>query len=81
MRRCSTTPREAARRTLAAVSLGAVAPESYAGKLRSQDRLTELAQTAFDKVAVRGDATIARAARADIDDAPPPRAQERPLRE
>ena len=58
---------EAARRTLAAVSLGAVAPESYPGKLHCQDRLTEFAQAAFGKV--RPDASaIAAAARAELDD-------------
>ena len=58
---------EAARRTLAAVSLGAVAPESYAAKLHCQDRLTESAQAAFGKV--RPDASaIAAAARAELDD-------------
>lgn len=58
---------EAASRALAAVSIGAVAPESYAGQLRCQERLTELTQTAFDKV--RPDAAaIAAAARSDLDD-------------
>ena len=58
---------EAARRTLAAVSLGAVAPESYPGQLHCQDRLTEFAQAAFGKV--RPDASaIAASARAELDD-------------
>ena len=58
---------EAARRTLAAVSLGAVAPESYPGQLHCQDRLTEFAQAAFGKV--RPDASaIATAARVELDD-------------
>ncbi len=58
---------EAARRTLAAVSLGAVAPESYAAQLHCQDRLTEFAQAAFGKV--RPDASaIAASARAELDD-------------
>ena len=58
---------ETARRSLAAVSLGAVAPESYAAQLHCQDRLTEFAQATFGKV--RSDTTaIAAAARAELDD-------------
>jgi hypothetical protein len=58
---------EAASRALVTVSIGTVAPESYAGRLRCQERLTELAQAAFGKV--RPDATaIAAAARSDLDD-------------
>lgn len=58
---------EAASRALAAVSIGAVAPESYAGQLRCQERLIALAQIAFGKV--RPDAAaIAAAARSDLDD-------------
>ena len=58
---------EAARRALAAVSLGAVAPESYPAQLHCQDRLTEFAQAAFGKV--RPDASaIAAVARAELDD-------------
>jgi hypothetical protein len=58
---------EGARRTLAAVSLGAVAPESFPGQLHCQDRLTEFAQAAFGKV--RSDASaIAAVARAELDD-------------
>jgi hypothetical protein len=57
---------EAARRTLTALSVGAVAPEAFPGKLRCQSRLTTLAQSAFDRA--RSEATaIAAAARADID--------------
>ena len=57
---------EAARRMLGTLSLGVVAPESYAGKLHSQDRLIEYAQAAFEKA--RSEATtIAGSARADID--------------
>jgi hypothetical protein len=58
---------EAARRALAAVSLGAVAPESYPGRLHGRDRLTEFAQAAFGKV--RPDASaIAAAARGELDE-------------
>jgi hypothetical protein len=57
---------EAARRTLSPVSLGAVAPESYAGKLHSQSRLIGLVQGAFDRAPSEASA-IAGAARADID--------------
>jgi hypothetical protein len=58
---------EAARRALAAVSLGAVAPEPYAAQLHCRDRLTEFAQATFGKV--RSDASaIATAARAELDD-------------
>lgn len=58
---------EAARRALAAVSLGAVAPESYPARLHCQERLAEFAQAVFGKV--RADATaIAAVARADLDD-------------
>ncbi len=58
---------EAARRTLAAVSLGAVAPESYPARLHCQDRLTDFAQAAFGKV--RPDASaIAASARVEVDD-------------
>ena len=58
---------EAARRVLVAVSLGAVAPESYPAQLHCQDRLTEFAQAAFGKV--RPDASaIAAVARAELDD-------------
>ena len=58
---------EAARRALAAVSLGAVAPESYPARLHCQDRLTEFAQAAFGKVRPAASA-IAAAARAELDD-------------
>ena len=51
---------EAASRALAAVSIGAVAPESYAGQLRCQERLMALAQIAFGKV--RPDAAAIAAA-------------------
>ena len=57
---------EAARRTLSTVSLGAVAPESYAGKLHSQDRLQALVQGTFDRAPSEASA-IAGSARADID--------------
>ena len=58
---------EAARRVLVAVSLGAVAPESYPAQLHCRDRLTEFAQAAFGKV--RPDASaIAAVARAELDD-------------
>jgi hypothetical protein len=57
---------EAARRMLSTVSLGAVAPESYAGKLHSQDRLAGLVQGAFDRAPSEASA-IAGSARADID--------------
>ena len=57
---------EAANRALATVSIGAVAPESYAGQLRCQERLTELAQTAFSKVWPDA-ATIAGAVGSDLD--------------
>ena len=57
---------EAARRTLSTVSLGAVAPESYVGKLHSQDRLVGLVQRAFDRAPSEASA-IAGSARADID--------------
>ena len=40
---------DAARQDLSALSLGAVAPESYPGKLRSQDRLIDIVNAAFDK--------------------------------
>ena len=58
---------EAARRILAAISLGAIAPESYPARLHCQDRLTEFAQAAFDKARAEASA-IAAAARADLDD-------------
>ena len=57
---------EAARRTLSTVSLGAAAPESYAGRLHSQDRLVGLVQGAFDRAPSEASA-IAGSARADID--------------
>jgi hypothetical protein len=57
---------EAARRTLNTVSLGAVAPESYAGKLHSQDRLQGLVQGTFDRASSEA-SLIAGSARADID--------------
>lgn len=61
---------EAARRALAAVSLGAVAPESYPARLHCQDRLTEFAQAAFGKI--RPDASaLAASARAELDDLRP----------
>jgi hypothetical protein len=56
----------AASRALAAVSIGAVAPESYPGQLRCQERLTELAQTTFGQVRTDA-AAIAAAARSDLD--------------
>jgi hypothetical protein len=58
---------ETARRTLATVSLGAVAPESYPGLLDCQDRLMELAQGAFSGVRLAAPA-IAASARAQLDD-------------
>jgi hypothetical protein len=57
---------EAARRTLRnTISVGVVAPESFAGKLRSQENLLGLAQTAFEKARSEA-AVIASAARDDI---------------
>lgn len=56
----------AARRTLSTVSLGAVAPESYAGKLHSQDRLQAFVQGTFDRAPSEASA-IAGSARTDID--------------
>ena len=58
---------EAASQALATVSIGAVAPEYYAGQLRCHERLTELAQAAFGKVRPYA-ATIAVAVRSDLDD-------------
>jgi hypothetical protein len=57
---------DAARRTLTAISLGTVAPEAYAGKLRSHDRLMGLVQGAFDRASSEALAIVG-SARADID--------------
>jgi len=57
---------EAARRTASTVSVGAIAPESYAGKLHSQDRLVGLIQEAFDRAPSEASA-IAGWTRADTD--------------
>lgn len=57
---------EAARRLLGTVSLGAVAPESFPGNLRSRDRLAGLARQAFERALAEA-APIIDAARADID--------------
>jgi len=57
---------EAARRNLGAVSIGAIAPESYTGKLHCQDRLIEYSRAAFEKARPEAKA-IAGSARDDID--------------
>ena len=57
---------DAARQDLSALSLGAVAPESYPGKLRSQDRLIDIVNAAFERAPAEA-ATIAGSVRADID--------------
>jgi hypothetical protein len=57
---------ETAHRLLSTVSLGAVAPESFPGKLRSRDRLTGLTQRAFERAPAEA-VSITDAARADID--------------
>ena len=70
---------DAARQDLSALSLGAVAPESYPGKLRSQDRLIDIVNAAFERAPGRGRdhrwVGTRRHRRA-----PPQRAQGRPLR-
>lgn len=58
---------EAARRTLSTISVGVVAPDSYAGKLHSQDRLIGYLQGAFEKARAEA-AIITGSARADIDE-------------
>ncbi|HEY1916153.1 MAG TPA: hypothetical protein VGH27_11330 [Streptosporangiaceae bacterium] len=58
---------DAARHMLGALTLSAVAPESYPGKLRAQDRLAELARDICQRA--RDEAVpIARAARVDLDE-------------
>lgn len=57
---------EAARGILSMISLGVVAPESYPGKLHSQDRLIEYGHMAFEKARPAVWA-IATSAHADID--------------
>ena len=57
---------ETARRMLSTITLGAVAPDTYAGRLRCQERLVVLARTAFDRAPSEASAT-AGAARADLD--------------
>lgn len=57
---------ETARRLLSTVSVGAVAPESFPGKLRSRERLTALAQQVFERAPAEA-APIIDAARTDID--------------
>jgi hypothetical protein len=57
---------EAAKQMLGALSLSAVAPETYVGRLRSRDRLVRLAQEISDRARDEA-APIARAARADVD--------------
>jgi len=57
---------EAARRMLSTITLGAVAPETFAGKLRCGERLFVLARAAFDRASSEASA-MAAAARADLD--------------
>ena len=57
---------KAARRMLSSISLDVAAPKSYVGTLRSRERLTELAQAAFDKTKFVA-TEITDSARADID--------------
>jgi hypothetical protein len=60
------TASETARRLLTAVSVTAVAPESFPGKLDSRARLAERAQQVFEKASAEA-ASIAAAARTEID--------------